>query len=66
VIHYRTLLLVVSSTNACAKPQAVMIEPQNTVIASITVCRAWWPENFACFTEFHFIHGRPLLSHLPI
>ena len=43
--------LIVSSTNASAKPYAVMIKINNAIITNVTMTCTLWSENHAWFTE---------------
>ena len=48
-------LLVVSLANACAKPDAVMVEFHHTVVANIAMGSSQGPENEACLTELKLV-----------
>ena len=49
-------LLIVSLPNACAKPDAVVIELHHTVVADIAVRGTNWPEYVTSLAELKLEH----------
>ena len=51
-------LLIVSLSNACAKPDAVVIELADTIVAQVAVGRLGRAEDQTCLTELHHLDSR--------
>ena len=46
--------MVIPLTNASAQPHAMVVVPQDTIVAGVTMRRPWRPENPAHLTKFKF------------
>ena len=51
VKHINDDLLVVPPADACTKPDAMMVELHDAIVADIAVGRSDWPEYVAGLTE---------------
>ena len=56
LISYCESLLVVTRADAGAQPEAVVVEAEDTVVASVAVGGPWWPEDLAGLTKLHLVH----------